>query len=57
MKRSTEDPFLHPARAARVWVRCGDEELAAGWLGELHPAVAARWAAVGKRFGLAAAIE
>ncbi len=24
-------------------VRRGDEELAAGWLGELHPAVAARW--------------
>jgi phenylalanyl-tRNA synthetase beta chain len=43
VKRSTEDPFLHPGRAARVWVRRGDEELAAGWLGELHPAVASRW--------------
>ena len=37
------EPFLHPGRAAHVVVRRGDEELAAGWLGELHPAVAARW--------------
>ena len=43
VRRSAEDPFLHPGRAARVYVRRGDEELAAGWLGELHPAVAARW--------------
>ena len=34
-----DDPFLHPGRAARV--RVGGEE--AGWLGELHPAVAAAW--------------
>jgi phenylalanyl-tRNA synthetase beta chain len=34
-----EAPFLHPGRAARVLV--GGEE--AGWLGELHPAVAAAW--------------
>jgi phenylalanyl-tRNA synthetase beta chain len=33
------EPFLHPARAARVLV--GGEP--AGWLGELHPRVAARW--------------
>ena len=32
-------PFLHPGRAARVLV--GGEP--AGWLGELHPAVAAGW--------------
>jgi phenylalanyl-tRNA synthetase beta chain len=42
VKRAGE-PFLHPGRAAHVVVRRGDEELAAGWLGELHPAVAARW--------------
>ena len=33
------EPFLHPGRAARVLA--GGEP--AGWLGELHPAVAARW--------------
>jgi phenylalanyl-tRNA synthetase beta chain len=33
------EPFLHPGRAARVLV--GGEP--AGWLGELHPAVAAEW--------------
>jgi phenylalanyl-tRNA synthetase beta chain len=33
------EPFLHPGRAARVLV--GGEP--AGWLGELHPAVAAGW--------------
>jgi phenylalanyl-tRNA synthetase beta chain len=33
------DPFLHPGRAARVLV--GGED--AGWLGELHPGVAADW--------------
>jgi phenylalanyl-tRNA synthetase beta chain len=32
-------PFLHPRRAATVHV--GDAP--AGWLGELHPAVTARW--------------
>jgi phenylalanyl-tRNA synthetase beta chain len=35
----SREPFLHPGRSARVLV--GGE--AAGWLGELHPAVAARW--------------
>jgi phenylalanyl-tRNA synthetase beta chain len=34
-----DDPFLHPGRAARV-VIAGET---AGWLGELHPAVAAAW--------------
>jgi phenylalanyl-tRNA synthetase beta chain len=43
VRRSADDPFLHPGRAARVYVQRGDEELTAGWLGELHPAVAARW--------------
>jgi phenylalanyl-tRNA synthetase beta chain len=33
------EPFLHPGRSARVVV--GGEP--AGWLGELHPTVAARW--------------
>ncbi len=33
------EPFLHPGRGARVLV-AGEP---AGWLGELHPAVAARW--------------
>jgi phenylalanyl-tRNA synthetase beta chain len=33
------EPFLHPGRAARVLV--GGEP--AGWLGEVHPAVAAQW--------------
>ncbi|MEO8688841.1 MAG: phenylalanine--tRNA ligase subunit beta [Solirubrobacteraceae bacterium] len=33
------EPFLHPGRGARVLV-AGEP---AGWLGEIHPAVAARW--------------
>jgi phenylalanyl-tRNA synthetase beta chain len=33
------DPFLHPGRAARVLIAGED----AGWLGEIHPAVAAEW--------------
>jgi phenylalanyl-tRNA synthetase beta chain len=33
------EPFLHPGRSARV-LAAGEP---AGWLGELHPAVAARW--------------
>jgi phenylalanyl-tRNA synthetase beta chain len=33
------EPFLHPGRSARVLAGGVD----AGWLGELHPAVAARW--------------
>jgi phenylalanyl-tRNA synthetase beta chain len=35
----SDAPFLHPGRAARVLV--GGED--AGWLGELHPGVAAEW--------------
>jgi phenylalanyl-tRNA synthetase beta chain len=35
------EPFLHPGRSARVLVGDGDRE--AGWIGELHPAVAAAW--------------
>ena len=38
---SAREPFLHPGRAARVLVGPGDEP--AGWLGELHPAVAREW--------------
>jgi phenylalanyl-tRNA synthetase beta chain len=33
------EPFLHPGRAARIRVR-GEE---VGWIGELHPVVAAHW--------------
>jgi phenylalanyl-tRNA synthetase beta chain len=36
---SAREPFLHPGRAARVLI-AGEP---AGWLGELHPAVAAGW--------------
>ena len=35
------EPFLHPGRAARVLV--GEAGADAGWLGELHPAVAGEW--------------
>jgi phenylalanyl-tRNA synthetase beta chain len=35
------EPFLHPGRAAHVLV--GAQREAAGWIGELHPAVAADW--------------
>jgi phenylalanyl-tRNA synthetase beta chain len=34
-----DDAFLHPGRAARVLVAGED----AGWLGEIHPGVAAEW--------------
>ncbi|HEY8414621.1 MAG TPA: phenylalanine--tRNA ligase subunit beta, partial [Thermaerobacter sp.] len=33
------EPWLHPGRAARLWV--GDTEV--GWLGELHPDVTEAW--------------
>ena len=42
------EPFLHPGRSARVLV----DGRPAGWLGELHPSVAARW-----DVGLAAGFE
>jgi phenylalanyl-tRNA synthetase beta chain len=35
------EPFLHPGRAARVLA--GSERRPAGWVGELHPAVAGAW--------------
>jgi phenylalanyl-tRNA synthetase beta chain len=35
----TSEPFLHPGRAARILV----EGEPAGWLGEIHPLVAAEW--------------
>ncbi|ADU50951.1 phenylalanyl-tRNA synthetase, beta subunit [Thermaerobacter marianensis DSM 12885] len=34
-----EEPWLHPGRSAMLWL--GDRP--AGWLGELHPRVAAAW--------------
>jgi len=38
------EPFLHPGRSARVLLTAPDgEEREAGWLGELHPSVAADW--------------
>ena len=49
-------PFLHPARAASV--SFGGVE--AGWLGELHPAVAAEWdlpSAVAFEFDVAALLD
>ncbi len=37
-------PFLHPGRSAVVSAECGgDEHLVLGFLGEVHPLVAARW--------------
>ncbi len=37
-------PFLHPGRSGRVLVRDAEGELLdVGWLGEIHPAVAAAW--------------
>jgi phenylalanyl-tRNA synthetase beta chain len=33
------EPFLHPGRAARIVI----EDQPAGWLGEVHPMVAAEW--------------
>jgi phenylalanyl-tRNA synthetase beta chain len=38
---AAREPFLHPGRAARVLV--GEDGAPAGWLGELHPSVAAAW--------------
>jgi phenylalanyl-tRNA synthetase beta chain len=35
----TREPFLHPGRSARVLIGGRD----AGWLGEIHPAVAGAW--------------
>ncbi len=49
-------PFLHPARAASI--SFGDTE--AGWLGELHPAVASEWdlpSAVAFEFDVAPLLE
>ena len=37
--KPSREPFLHPGRSAQVLA--GGEP--AGWLGEIHPAVAARW--------------
>ena len=38
-RRAAREPFLHPGRSARVLI--GGER--AGWLGEIHPAVARAW--------------
>jgi phenylalanyl-tRNA synthetase beta chain len=39
------EPFLHPGRSAQVLVcpHGGGDEVVVGWLGELHPSVAADW--------------
>ncbi|MBB4665273.1 phenylalanine--tRNA ligase subunit beta [Conexibacter arvalis] len=39
------EPFLHPGRSAQVLVSPagGGDEVVVGWLGELHPSVAADW--------------
>jgi phenylalanyl-tRNA synthetase beta chain len=37
-------PFLHPGRSAEIVLDAGDDDsVAAGWIGELHPTVAARF--------------
>jgi|HubBroStandDraft_4_1064222.scaffolds.fasta_scaffold02084_3 phenylalanyl-tRNA synthetase beta chain len=38
--QTTPEPFLHPGRAAAILID-GDRKV--GWLGEVHPQVAARW--------------
>jgi phenylalanyl-tRNA synthetase beta chain len=43
----TEQPFLHPGRAA--WVAFGGRR--AGWLGEIHPLVLRRWEIEGPAAG------
>ncbi|HET9126037.1 MAG TPA: phenylalanine--tRNA ligase subunit beta [Solirubrobacteraceae bacterium] len=42
-RRLTPAPFLHPGRSAEILLGAPDGALAGGWLGELHPAVAARF--------------
>lgn len=39
------EPYLHPGRSAQVLVcpHGGGDEVVVGWLGELHPSVAAEW--------------
>jgi phenylalanyl-tRNA synthetase beta chain len=37
--QSASEPFLHPGRAARILI----DGQPAGWLGELHPSLAADW--------------
>jgi phenylalanyl-tRNA synthetase beta chain len=37
------EPFLHPGRSAVVLVGEGDATERVGWIGELHPAIAADW--------------
>jgi phenylalanyl-tRNA synthetase beta chain len=36
-------PFLHPGRGAEIVLTGGDQDGAAGWIGELHPTVARRF--------------
>jgi phenylalanyl-tRNA synthetase beta chain len=38
---AAREPFLHPGRSARVLI--GEDAVPIGWLGELHPTVAAAW--------------
>ncbi|MDW5598199.1 phenylalanine--tRNA ligase subunit beta [Conexibacter stalactiti] len=44
LERGSE-PFLHPGRSARVIVtpHGGGDEAVVGWIGELHPSIAAEW--------------
>ncbi len=44
------EPWLHPARAARVLV--GPDGQPAGWVGEVHPSVAAEWGLEGPVAGV-----
>jgi phenylalanyl-tRNA synthetase beta chain len=39
------EPFLHPGRTAEVIVtpQGGADEIVVGWIGELHPSIAAEW--------------
>jgi len=39
VERATDTPFLHPGRAATILIA----DQPAGWLGEIHPLIAAEW--------------
>jgi phenylalanyl-tRNA synthetase beta chain len=45
----TGEPLLHPGRAASVRGQRGDRLALAGWVGELHPAIAEEWDLRGAR--------
>jgi phenylalanyl-tRNA synthetase beta chain len=50
---AAREPFLHPGRSARVLI--GGEP--AGWLGEIHPAIARAWDLDGGAAGFELALE